>query len=102
MPESLVEGWTEPIDATLIADGTAFDGTGISVSLVLRDREGACVDVTSKVAWISAAAGTVRFSPDVDDLKASGSPYAARWKVTASSKDAYFPNGTADVWTVRR
>lgn len=102
MAEDLVEGWTEPVDATLIADGSPFNGTGVTASLLLRDRLGAEVDVTGKVAWISAAAGTIRYSPAVDDLKESGSPYSARWKVTAGGKDAYFPNKEADVWTVRR
>lgn len=102
MAEDLVEGWTEPVDATLFADKVAIDGTGLTPGLLLRDRLGAEVDVTGKVAWISAAAGTIRYSPAVDDLKESGSPYSARWRVTASGKDAYFPNKEADVWTVRR
>jgi hypothetical protein len=101
MAEDLVEGWTEPIDATLKADGVAINGTGLTVTLVLRDRQGGPVDVTGKVDWLVAASGTVRYSPAGDDLKAAGSPYAARWRVTSAGKYVYFPNGEPDVWKVR-
>lgn len=99
--ESLVEGWTEPIDVTLLADGTAIDGTGYSVALVLRDRHGELVELHGTVAWLVPASGTARYSPAASDLNAAGSPFMARWKVTANGKDAYFPNGEADHWTVR-
>jgi len=101
-PLNLIEGWTGDLDFTLKADGSAINGTGTTPTLVLRDRNGGTVDMTGKVAWISAAAGTVRYSPAATDLKAQLSPYEARFKVTdASSKDVFFPNGAADVWTVR-
>lgn len=102
MPEHLVEGWTEPVDATLLADGAAINGTGLTVTLALYDRAGARVDVTGKVDWLVAASGTVRYSPAAGDLKAASSPYSARWKVTSSGKDAFFPNRDADIWTVRQ
>lgn len=103
MAEALVEGWTGPLDFTLLADGAAIDGTGMTVALALRDRNGGLVDVTGKVAWIDAATGTVRYSPAADDLKAHRSPYNARFRVTdGSGKDVFFPNTGADEWTVRQ
>lgn len=102
MPESLVAGWTEPIDQLLKADGTAINGTGLSVTLILRDRSGAEVDTSGKVDWLVASSGTVRYLPALDDLRVEGSPYTARWRVTSSGKYLYFPNAAADTWTVRR
>lgn len=99
---NLVEGETEPIDVTLYtAEDTALVGTGMTVTLSLKDRAGASVDVTGKVDWLSDAAGTVRFSPAAEDLKAARSPYAARWLVTAAGKVAAFPNSKdPDKWIV--
>lgn len=104
---NLVEAETKPIDVTLYdgegASRTAIDGTGLTISLALRDRNGGLVNVTGEVAWLTQASGVVRYSPALGDLTAERSPYAARFKVTdGSSKDAYYPNGPADVWTVRK
>jgi hypothetical protein len=100
--EDLVEGWTEPIEHELLADGDVPGGSGKSVTLQLIDRNGFEVEIAGDVDWIDETAGTVRYTPDAGDLRASGSPYAARWKVTSSGESAFFPNGKADVWTVRR
>jgi len=102
----LVEGETAPIDVTLYdgegAARVAIVGTGLTVSLVLRDRQGGVVPVAGKVNWLVAASGTVRYEPAAEDLKAANSPYAARFKVTdTNSDDAFYPNGEADVWKVR-
>lgn len=102
MAEDLVEGWTEPVRQTLKADGSAIDGTGRTITLELRDRAGNLVDVTGKVGWYVQASGSASFTPAAGDLEASRSPYRARWKVTTSGQDVYFPNADADVWTVRR
>lgn len=101
--EQIVEGWTGNLDFALTADGVAIDGTGSTVTLVLRTRNGMSVPTTGKVAWLAQASGTVRYQPALADLKADQSPYEARFKVTdGSSKDVYFPNGQADAWTVRK
>lgn len=102
MPEDLVEGWTEPIDQTLLADGVVVNGTGWTVKLELRDGNDKPVSYAGSSNWLVAASGTVRFLPTVGDLLAIKSPYRARWKVTASGKVAYFPNGEGDKWTVRK
>lgn len=103
MAESLVEGWTGPLDFTLTANGVAIDGTGASVALVLASRNGGIVPMAGKVAWLVQASGTVRVQPAAADLKADQSPYDARFKVTDSGgKVTFYPNGPPDVWTVRR
>lgn len=99
--EHLVEGWTGNCDFTLLADGAAIDGAGLSVTLVLRDRNGGVVPVSGKVDWLVAASGTVRYSPAAEDLKAARAPYQARFKVNDGTRDVYFPNREADVWQVR-
>lgn len=104
---NLVEAETKPIDVTLYdgegASRAAIDGTGLTVTLVLRDRSGGVVNVTGEVAWQTQASGIVRYSPSANDLKAERSPYEARFKVTDGSlKDAFYPNGAADVWVVRK
>lgn len=104
---SFVDGETKPVDVTLY-DGegtsrTAVNGAGLTIALVLRDRTGALVPTAGAVDWLVAASGTVRFNPAVTDLRAANGPYEARWKVTDSnSDDAYYPNGEAEIWTVRK
>lgn len=104
---NLVEGETKPVDVTLYdgegATRTAVNGTGLTVTLQLRDRAGAVVNVTGTVAWLVAASGTVRYSPNAEDLKAERSPYEARFLVTDGNNDvAPYPNGEADKWIVRK
>lgn len=103
----LVEGETKPVDVTCY-DGegttrTAANLTGLTITLQLRDRTGALVATAGEAAALVAADGTVRYSPAATDLKAANSPYAARIKVTdGNNDDAYYPNGEADVWIVRK
>lgn len=104
---NLVDGETKPVDVTLYdgegASRAALVGTGLTVTMDLRDRTGSIVPFAGKVDWLVAANGTVRYSPAAEDLKAERSPYRVRFKVTdASTKDAFYPNGEADVWTVRK
>lgn len=103
MTDDLVEGWTGPLDFALLTDGAALNGTGLTVTLALRDRSEGVVNVTGNVAWLVQASGTVRFSPSAEDLKAARSPYQARFKVTdGSSKDVFFPNAEPMKWVVRK
>lgn len=83
------------------ADG-AYNGTSASVALVLVDRAGGLVPMTSKVAWIVASQGTVRVSPAVGDLVAERSPYRATFVVTVDSRTYAFPSRDADTWQVWR
>jgi hypothetical protein len=104
---NLVEGETAPVDATLYdgdgASRTVVNGTGLTITLHLRDRTGALVNVTGAVSWVTPSAGLVRYEPAAEDLKAERSPYKARFKVTDSfSDEAFYPNGEADVWVVRK
>jgi len=104
---NIVEGETKPIDVTLYdgegATRTAVDGSGLTVTLVLRDRSGGQVQTTGDVAWLDQPNGVVRFSPAAADFTAARSPYQARFILTDSSSDtASYPNGKADEWVVRR
>lgn len=102
MPTDLVEGWSAAIPFTLKGDNVALDLTGLTVTLVLKDRQGGVVNTAGKVATITPSAGTVTFTPVDGDLKASLSPYSARFVLTdTNSKVLYVPNGAADEWKVR-
>lgn len=107
MPRDLVEGETKPIDVTLYdgegASRGAIDGTGLTVTLQLRDRQGGVVITTGLVSWLGQSVGTVRYEPAIGDFTAARSPYEARFKVTdANGDDAYYPNGEPDIWKVRK
>lgn len=97
----VAEGRTAPLDFLLKADAAAIDGTGLSVTLDLKDRHGQAVDTTGRADWLSQAAGTVRFTPLVGELTAARSPYQARWQVSSAGLDAvHFPNADYDLWIV--
>jgi hypothetical protein len=89
------------IDAILLADGTAINGTGLTIALVLKDRGGNCIDKSGKVSWLDAAAGKVRYRPVLTDLLAKASPHSARWVVSLLGQDSYYPNKAPEQWIVR-
>ncbi len=92
-----VEGQTAPLRVTLY-DGegrsrVAIDGTGLTVSLMLRDRNESLVPVAGKVSWANQGSGYAQFDPEPTDLRAINSPYTARWIVTDSTgKWAPYPD----------
>jgi hypothetical protein len=98
----LVEGWTEPLNYTLKADGAAVNLTGMTVVLMLYDNRYNVVTQTGVVSVPSATTGQVRYSPGVGELLSSRSPYNLRWKVTdTASKITFFPIGDMEQWLVR-
>lgn len=98
MPATLndeyTEGWTAPIEYWLQHDGVSFNATGMTPSIVLKDRDGNAVVVSGTVEWADALTSKIRFNPANTDFIASKSPYKLRWKVTdGSGKVAYYPQG---------
>jgi len=97
----VVQGWTGPIDMQLKADGVAVDLTGMTVVLILKDKDGTSVDTAGDVSILDAATGKVRYLGDPTDLVAANSPFRARWQVTdGAGRVVYFPSGPPDVWKV--
>lgn len=97
-----VEGETAPRDFILQEDGAAFNLTGLTVELVLKDKNGSAVDMTGDVSVPTPAAGLVRVTPDSTDLTLARSGMFARFKVTDGAGGiGYFPRGEPDVWRVR-
>jgi hypothetical protein len=94
----ITEGRTTRLTFTLLSDGAAMDGSGITVSdLLITGRDGRPVATTGDFGWVSAAAGTVYYDPDASDFVASKSPYRIRWKLTDGSGGvAFHPEGPAD------
>jgi hypothetical protein len=101
---SYVQGRTVPIDRTLKKGprgaAAAFDASGMTVTLELRDRNGDVVTEAGTTDWADAAVSRVRFNPHADDLVAG--KLFVRWRVVdALGKVAFFPGGEAEEWIIR-
>ena len=99
----IVEGWSAPLDFTLLNDGVAQNLTSMTLTGVAYNRVGVAVDLSSDVTVLSATAGTVRLTPDTGDFVQSGSPYDLRFKIVDSStQSAFFPSDESIALIVRR
>lgn len=99
----VVEGQTAPVDYQLFADGAAYNLTGCTVSLVAYKIGGTTKTFVGTAAVLSAAQGTVRFSPDVADLLAIDQGYYVRFRVVrADGKVEFFPTGVPESWVVQK
>lgn len=100
---NLVEGWTDPIDCIIKADGVALSLTGITVAIVASDKNGSSVTMPGTVSVTDAAAGKVRYAPSAaTDLLNSRSPMNIRWRLTdGSGKIRFVPNApNRDKWII--
>src|SRR3989337_1754637 len=99
-----VEGWTIPRDFILKVDGAVQDLTGMTITLVAKDKDGTAITFSGTATIVSPPTdGKVRYSPGAADLTVARSPIAVRWKVRdAASKDQFHPNELEDIWTVHR
>jgi hypothetical protein len=100
MSESFVEGWTASIDYQLLKNRLPFNGTGMVVSLELRDKSGGVVAETGSTDWLDATQGTVRYTPAAADLTFARSPIRARFKVVNGPEVVWFPRSEAEEWIV--
>lgn len=99
MTLELVEGWTEPINALLRANGAPRNLTGATVTIHLY-RDGVVFPVVGSVTILDALTGSVEYVPDAADLVAG--TYTQRWKVIdVLGEISYHPSGQANVWRVR-
>lgn len=95
------EGQTAAILRTILADGSAINGTGLTLSLVLKDRAKGLVPISGSVSWEDQTNGVAKYEPAAGDLVAIRSPYTAQWWVTDASNDSRpAPQGQAEVWRV--
>lgn len=100
MSEYFVEGWTAPIDYQLKKNHLPFDGTGMTVSLELRDKSGVVVAETGSTNWLDATQSTVRYTPAAADLTFAQSPMRVRFKVVAGVEVVFFPRSEAEEWII--
>lgn len=98
--ERFPAGWTDPIDYALEKDGASFDATGMTIDLVLRDRQGTELEVAGSVVFTDAATSQARFTPGAADFTVERSPLRARFKVTSGAQVAYFPKDTPLEWVI--
>ena len=96
----LTHGRTAPITEQLLIGGAAFNATGFTPELVLKDVFGNVVDTANDVTWEDAAVSKIKYTPDAADLDSTKSPYLAHWKVTSGSGIDFFPEGRAAIWEV--
>lgn len=99
----IVEGWTEPLDFDLLINKppVTWDATGTTVEASLTDNAGTPVSVGT-AAWLDAAHSQVRYTPTGTEFTVARSPMQLRFKVTASGKVAYWPNGLPMAVSVRK
>lgn len=94
------EGRTKPIDTQLLSNGAAFDASGITLDIELRDRTGALITPVGSVAWLNQSISTVRFTPDATDLTVARSPIGVYFKLQGGSDVDYAPTGEGDEWII--
>jgi hypothetical protein len=104
MLTEVVEGWTGRLTFSLLSDGAAFNGAGLTLTgLYITDTRGKAIDTSGDFGWLSAAAGTVYYDPDQTDFVGGNGPYAVRFEVTdGNGKVVFFPNGQAEQILVRK
>lgn len=101
--EHFVEGWTTPIDYQLKKNGVPFDATGMTVELILRDKNGVEVIEGGSTAWSDAPNSIARYSPSATDLTVARSPMRVHWKVVdGAGKVAFFPKGEYEQWVIHQ
>jgi hypothetical protein len=94
------EGETGNQDFTLYDENGAFNGAGSTIAMIVKDRAGASINMTGKVAWLVAASGTARVNLAITDLVADRGPYTASFIVTVGGLTYSFPKEQPDVWKV--
>ena len=100
---SFVEGWTEAIDDQLFLGGVPRDLTDHIVTLQLTTCGGKSWDTKGLVLVTDAALGKISYVPHPEDLKAKGSPYRQRWRVTdPAGLVSYHPGGQPTRWIVHK
>lgn len=94
-PWRIREGWTDELEWVLEVDGEPYPLTGHTVTMVLRDVDGA--PITAGGAFTvdgdqEANPGLVRYAPVAADFLASKSPYGVEFRVVDGvGKIAFFP-----------
>ena len=97
----IVEGWTAPVDITLLSKGIAPTGTmvGMSAELLIQDTDGNAIPTTGDVTIPNTSFWVVRYTPDATDLIEG--TYRMRVKVSDGTAISFFPNGYWDILKVR-
>jgi hypothetical protein len=104
-----VEDDTEPIDYDLKrapsvgATPVTFNATGLTITMVIKAKDGTSVTTTSKVQWADATNSRARFNRVAGDLLKSKSPYYVHWVVTDGlGKTASWPEGDGEQWVIEK
>lgn len=95
------EGVTADLNYQLLNDGSAYDLTGKTVTLQLKNQRGMTVD-PGTVSLVTANEGKIKLAPTDGAFREADAPYHGRFKVTdGASKVDFWPNGNAVIeWLV--
>ena len=86
----VVEGWTEPLISQLLINDAAFNATGMTLVVTLKDKDGNAVSVTH--GWLDASTSQAQIEPATSTFDFPNGPYWIRYKVTDGGGDIiYFP-----------
>lgn len=98
----VVEGWTSPIDITLLTRGEKPPNTmaGMTVDIVLEDRDGNTIETAGDVSIQDTDNWIVRVTFDAADL-IPGNYYGRIKVIDAFGGVSYFPSGEPDIWVVK-
>jgi len=99
---TIVAGTTTPLRFQLLEAGSPINLFGITVTLILSDRNGTTVDTPGTVTTVDSDEGIVQLAPtDEDVFVSANSPYTARWKLEdLTAKISYVPTGPRDIWEI--
>lgn len=97
----LVAGDSEAMNFQLLKGDQPFDLTGMTVALSLYDSAGAPVVLSGTASIVTAASGTVRFTP-TSPLVAVAAPLRVRWvAIDGAGKRKSFPRGRPMLWYIQ-
>lgn len=98
----IVEGTSGTLEFQLLENGVPIDLGGVTVTLLLEDRNGTAIANPGAVSVSDSSNGKIRFVPTSTSVFiASSGPYYARWKLTNTlSAVFYVPSSVRDVWNI--
>jgi len=88
--ELLTEGDAGPFLFTLLDAGATFNATGMTLAMIMKDKDGTAVAPTA-VGWSDATVSKATFTLATTDLTNARAPYTVHWKVTNGTQVVHYP-----------
>lgn len=99
---TIVAGTTANLGFQLLEAGSPINLLGVTVTLLLSDKNGTTVASPGTVTITDSDEGKVQLAPtDASVFVPANGPYTARWRlVDPSAKISYVPTGARDIWEI--